>query len=172
MEITEPGSELCYHYCDSGDIRTLDPTAIIRSWTRQVLEKMEITDALVGQVKKHILHGSSVQYREALELSLLSIKPLNKILIVLDAMDETSEGQRTVINRAIDILLEKHSETKIFLSCRRGDLRAETRHWCPYSVNITGEKVANDLQAYIRGSVEDACTNEYAAERLALRDPR
>ena len=70
--------------------------------------------------------------------------------------------------KATAILSEKTSSAKIFITCRHGSNYGfrSTHH-----ITVTHDKIARDLDSYVRSSVEEACSGEDPCRQLTLRSP-
>ncbi|EPE30309.1 hypothetical protein GLAREA_13032 [Glarea lozoyensis ATCC 20868] len=147
-----------FHYCDYADKRTLDPSNLFGSLTRQALEKLDvIPEELATAIERE--HHNGEQFADpskTFEFFETAIKHLPRVThVVLDGLDEaTEESQKTICSQIGHSLESSH--LKLFITAR-DDITAMLH----LSASVPQLRTAmqstsnsTDIERYIRGAIE------------------
>ncbi|KAM0712300.1 hypothetical protein Q7P37_011395 [Cladosporium fusiforme] len=152
-----------YFYCSKEEEERRLPKEIFRSIVRQLSTTAQNPDRtqsklydLYQRCQEHKSKLSPEQYEEQI-LESLNIYP--KTTIIIDALDESRQGERDyLIYRLTRFLTQAKGRVKIYLSSRPDpEVGHQLRHSRTVSVDITGDKNKADIERYVDAQVDRLC---------------
>lgn len=158
---------VCSHFFKSDDIINSDPNIALFHIFLNILEQSE--DFCLhhyketrGETKVIINDFTSESNPPVLLLSrylidpLVSLKPCKKILIILDAIDEITEGNDFFIHRIIDqIQTNEYLNIKLLISSRNTPEYYNINSIDPYSFQSEDPRSTGDIQSFIENKLKN-----------------
>jgi hypothetical protein len=123
------GQGLAFFYCDRNDESRRKPENVLRSFVRQLSVRMEdsnviLQEPLVRLYKEreaNAFASGNLSFDESEDLLIKLFQLYSHTTLVLDALDECSEGLRTRLIQTFERLITSSTNLKIFISSRRND---------------------------------------------------
>lgn len=155
-KITRRESAIIYHFCEFSDPQSLEPTIILGTLIRQLLETIVIPETLEKRIER--CFSSRTRHATPEELFQVfedAIAQFSTIYILVDGIDECRNEDITLVLSMFDRLLQRKIDTsmvKIIHFSRYNDvisgfLNLHSR------LEISTEKVTHDINIYIEQTV-------------------
>lgn len=162
-----------YFYCDYSDQKTLDVSEILGNFIKQLinqlLSRMEIPDDIGLMVLTTYQHGTKhPDADELLKIIFLLLKHFDKVIFLLDGIDECGGNDRMELLAAIQSILNSsiHTTTVKFFIASRPDVDLK-RAFKPYIIlPISVDDTTADIVPFINGIVRE----KVKSKELVVRD--
>ena len=150
-------SAIIYHYCEFSDPRSLEPTIILGTLVRQLLEAVAIPEALCRQIEQCFIPRTRQAMPKELYAILKGALPqFSKIDILIDGLDECNMKDMHLVLSMFDNLLQSkvdHSALKVIIFSRHNDainhcLTAYT------SFEVSIDNISRDINFFIEETVK------------------
>ncbi|KAH0556001.1 hypothetical protein GP486_006056 [Trichoglossum hirsutum] len=157
-----PSQSLLYFYFDSSDISKQSLDSMIRSLISQLYDRSDITRTSVDSLFSFCGDGRQQPRSESLcEVFLHSIKQVDKVWIILDALDEceTRKGNQTggLLSWMKGLLDSELKDVQLLVTSRpERDIQTALEVWVRKEciINIQSNLITDDIRAYIRTKVK------------------
>lgn len=116
------GARICYHYCEYSDKCTLKTAQIFASFSKQLLETVEISREIESLISEHFVDGSGTSPPTAFDLFERAVALFGKVFLVIDGLDELAKCEQSEVVRASKSLLRGNRQLLLYLSCRREEI--------------------------------------------------
>jgi len=149
-------SPVGYHYCDYADKRTLEPTTILGTIIRSLLEDVEIPSGIAKLIFDYYRDGERIpETKDVLDILSKTIELFKNVILVIDGIDEVKEEDRQSTYDALKCLTRiRRVPVKVFISCREDiDLALGSIPGSNFRVQISEKVISTDIDGYIRHSV-------------------
>lgn len=130
QENTEKGALVCYHYFDDMDKRSLSASALYSAILKQLIKYKGWYSDLEESLESLMQAGSTIVQDDVLRDLLVHTcrKHLERILVILDAIDEPhSMEQENIIAFIEQLLTTQGLVVKVVTTCREGEQRLRMR---------------------------------------------
>jgi hypothetical protein len=166
---TEVDSAICYHYCDYANVLSLDMSIIFGTLIRQLLERIQIPSEISTAIDCYFDGGATKPMPEdLLDLLTKALRLFNKVMIILDGIDElVISGQKAIIELIHRFTQPSETITKVMVFSRREERLIRPALQKYEFVDISVSLVRNDLARFIMDSVDLKLQNN----ELSIRDP-
>ena len=153
---TKCESAIIYHYCDFSDSQSLEPSIILGTLIRQLLEKIAIPETLEKQIERCFSsHISYATPEDLLQVFVDTMAQFAKIYILVDGIDECKNEDIMLLLSMFDRLLQRTIDTsiiKIIHFSRHNDVISGflSRH---SRLELSSEKTSHDINIFIEETV-------------------
>lgn len=149
-------SALCFDYCSYTD-ESSDTTRILRSLVAQIIRQVKAPEQ--GPAMSHFRRSDEGTIEPTLaslfDLFLALLEELDVVYVCLDAVDECQDEERQILLKNLSSLADRTNKIKIALFCRVGDYLTFTGTANYEKIEITRERVAQDLKSYVRYRIDN-----------------
>jgi hypothetical protein len=95
---TETDSAICYHYCNYATASSLDVSIMLGTIIRQLLERMQISSVIAGDIDRYFEEGVTKPLPEdLLDLVAKVLRSFKRVMVVLDGLDELASADQKVV---------------------------------------------------------------------------
>ena len=139
-------------YVDFAAREEQSPTNILGSLLKQIVTGLERIPEEIRETfqdHKKVIGGRGLRVSEIVKM-LQSVTSLRQTFICVDALDECVEGYQPEVLDSLRQILEKSSNTRIFLTARRHIWGEMERHLGPRAAVLSIKPSNNDIVEYIR----------------------
>ena len=149
------GNAMAYHYCDDAVERSLDATNILGTLIKQLLSKGPIPSDVEDKIQEYYEDGSRIPDVTEMASILDSVsRPLSRIFLVIDGLDECEKDQWIVLLPVIERLARRLPQTiKIFITSRENveiTAKLEGHH----RISMSQDKVDKDIAGFVHHIVK------------------
>jgi Cdc6-like AAA superfamily ATPase len=168
----EPDQPLLYFYFDFSDANKQTFENMLRSLVNQLYQEQPKTRHHLDQIWKS--HKGSNQHlsKQSLKAILLAmLSDVNKVSIVLDALDESTT--RREVTACLKSILELGSNCRILVTARREeDIETAFRHWTEPEdrISIRESDIDGDIRAYVSHTVRNSNELDRWQSRPGVQD--
>lgn len=153
---TDPSVPVLYFYCSYGELDRQQTSPIVRTMLKQLSIRHGILDLQVTSVFDN---GTPLNLKSS-EISFTSaLAEFERVYIVLDALDECSEGERkSIVTLLSGQLALQDCQIKIFLTSRpENDLIRLLKDHATYCIDAND--TAKDIRPFVTASLNDHITS-------------
>lgn len=149
-------SAIIYHYCEFSDSQSLEPTSILRTLIRQLLERIAIPETLEKQMQR--CFSSRMRYATPEELFQIfedAMARFSKIYVLVDGIDECKNEDIIVVLSTFGRLLQRKIGTtiiKIIHFSRHNETISGFLNLHSH-LEISTEKISHDINIFIEETV-------------------
>ena len=139
-------------YVDFAAREEQSPTNMLGSLLKQIVAGLErIPEEIRETFQNHkkVIGGRGLRVPEIVKM-LQTVTSLQRTFICVDALDECVEGHQPEVLSSLRQILEKSSNTRIFLTARRHIRGEMERHLGPRAATLSVKPSNNDIVGYIR----------------------
>lgn len=145
-----------YHYCEFSDPQSLEPTTILGTLIRQLLETVAIPEALGEQIERCFEpRGREATPEELLDIFKHALLRFSKIYVLVDGLDECKTADIVLLLRMFQLLLLPETgrpSLKIIIFSRHTEAISRLLTSCPH-LEISVEKISLDINRFIEDTV-------------------
>jgi hypothetical protein len=168
------GQALAYFYCDRNEDTRRDPESILRSFVKQLsfsLNEGAVQNALIEIYREKQRTGfasAKLTLEESKRLIPILIQSYLKVILVLDALDESRERVRADLIEYFSYLVDNFQHVKIFISSRRDD---DIKHQLEKKANVGIEATDNrdDISKFVVKKIDQGQKHRRNAISESLR---
>lgn len=145
-----------YHYCEFSDLRSLEPTIILGTLIRQLLEIITIPEELCQQIEQYFTPRSrKVMPEELFAVLQDALLKYSEIYILIDGLDECHTNDIHVLLSLFNSLFQLDHCSSIFkmiiFSRQIGAVPQVLTHYTSFEVSI--DRITLDIDNYIESTV-------------------
>lgn len=167
---------ICFAYYNYRTPELKDPSKIIAALVKQLCRKRDTISPWLLKFKHDSLDPSIAGTQESL-LRLVEELELEKVYIVIDALDECPEEERHRIIGIISEVMKALSGARIFITSRReSDILRAFEECSTPTIQIQADNVAADIERFVCDEVKKLrkgyhgkklhITNDFLVERV------
>ena len=174
-KITSLASAITYHYCEFSDLRSIEPTIILGTLIRQLLETVAIPDTLCQRIERCLTpRARQATPEELLAILENTLLQFSKTYMLIDGLDECNSKDTHLILSILDKLLQPESGRsvlKVIIFSRHIDLvsRCLTSYT---SLEVSIHKISLDINSFIEETVQSkiSCGDLEVSDMLLKRE--
>lgn len=147
---THHTSIVCHYYCDYADVASLDPSCMIASLTKQVVQRLPL-DKFTRDFESPFDDNQTLPVTESVAKFLLRIlQCFDTVYVVLDGVDEVPQGDQPAVLSLIQSVLNEHRNLKIFVTSRTEEYQIRQALSNYGTIRLSPDCLQNDIAQYVR----------------------
>lgn len=142
---------VCFYYCDYSDPMSLEPTRFVASLIKQILLRFPLES--FGEGSFHIFGDNKKRpsYTKSVEYLIQLTKMFEKVVLVMDGLNELAHSSQLEVLKLIDNLLDfTKPVVKVFITSRSEEYSIRVRLKQYMTINVSGELIEDDISLFVK----------------------